>query len=100
MQKHHDPVHPQVRRIELDGCVMSTLAITHDYLQHCLGLPTYYGRNLDALHDVLSTVGKPLSITLLHPDCLESHLGDYAGRLLEVFADAASENPCLDFHIG
>ena len=32
--------------------------VLHDYLEQELSLPDYYGRNLDALYDILSTVNR------------------------------------------
>lgn len=38
----------------LDAQKMLTREDAHEYLQEILGLPEYYGRNLDALYDCLS----------------------------------------------
>jgi RNAse (barnase) inhibitor barstar len=42
------------RYVFLDGLACSTLAICYDILQQQLSLPGYFGRNLDALDEVLS----------------------------------------------
>ena len=37
----------------LDASKMTDKATSHAYLKEVLGLPEYYGNNLDALHDCL-----------------------------------------------
>ena len=49
-----------MKTIVLDGLYMNTRETTHTYLAWRLGLPSYYGRNLDALHDVLTDPCEPL----------------------------------------
>ena len=39
--------------IVLDASRMTDKETSHDYLKEVLGLPDYYGKNLDALHDCL-----------------------------------------------
>ena len=55
-------------------------------------LPAFYGRNLDALYDVLTEL-PPCTLLLEHTGCLYDALGPYAEKLLGVFRDAARENP-------
>ncbi|MBQ2244201.1 MAG: barstar family protein [Oscillospiraceae bacterium] len=40
--------------IFLDGSLMTDKAAAHDRLACQLGLPAWYGRNLDALYDMLT----------------------------------------------
>lgn len=47
----------------------------------------FYGRNLDALWDVLLSVDEELSITVINYSALEKNLGEYAKSLVEVFRD-------------
>ena len=39
----------------LDGELMTDRPTVHDLLSEKLAFPEYYGRNLDALYDLLST---------------------------------------------
>ena len=39
--------------IVLDASRMTDKETSHEYLKEVLGLPEYYGKNLDALHDCL-----------------------------------------------
>ena len=71
-------------------------AAAHDCFARVFSLPADYGRNLDALYDVLTSL-PPCRITLSHADCLYPLLGAYAEKLLAVFSDAASGN--LNIHL-
>lgn len=85
----------RVRRIELDGARMTDRAEAHDYLARRLALPEYYGRNLDALYDCLSSGMEDTEIELQNADALVEALGAYGGLLLRVMEDAAAENTAL-----
>ena len=47
-----------MKTIVLDGLYMNTRETTHTYLALRLGLPSYYGRNHDALHDVDAAIAE------------------------------------------
>ncbi len=65
----------------------------HDLFESIL--PPPYGRNLDALHDILSTLNEPLTIEVNEPSLLAT-LGDrYCDNLLRMLHDTAQENPNL-----
>ena len=74
--------------LNLDGAVLKTKEELHSKIQWQLNLPDYYGRNLDALWDVLSTWSKSLCIEVTHIAALQNHLGDYADHLLQLLNDA------------
>ena len=59
-------------------------AAAHDSFARVFSLPAGYGRNLDALYDVLTS-------------CLYPLLGAYAEKLLSVFRDAARDNENIQF---
>ena len=81
--------------IEMDGRQMTDRATTHDYLKVQLSLPEYYGRNLDALYDLLTECREPRTITLHHTAEMTEQLGPYAQLLLKTLRDAAEKNPTL-----
>lgn len=85
--------------IQLDGRAMRSRSDAHDHLQQKLAFPEYYGRNLDALHDLLTERSEPVTLELLYPEEMLSDLGPYAEALLHVLRDAAENNPNLDFRI-
>ena len=65
-------------------------AAAHDCFARVFSLPAGYGRNLDALYDVLTSL-PPCRITLAGTSCLYPLLGAYAEKLLAVFRDAAQD---------
>lgn len=68
---------------------MTSKAEAHKYIKEMLKLPSYYGENLDALWDILSTKRRLISVFLLHEESLYENLGEYGCRLAQVFRDAA-----------
>ena len=86
-----------MKTILLDGRYMNTKAATHTYLAERLHAPEYYGRNLDALHDILTDPCEPTLVVLYRKEHMLQSLGDYGEVLLEVFRDSAAENPSLTF---
>ena len=79
----------------LDGLQMQDRASAHEHLKTQLMLPDYYGRNLDALYDLLTERGQPLEITLSNESVLTDLLGDYGEALLQTLREAAEANPAL-----
>lgn len=83
------------RRITLSGNKMKTKEVMHSYLAGKLHFPSYYGKNLDALHDCLCEISEPLRITVTYTSRVVSMLGDYGETFLEVLKDSAKENKNL-----
>jgi len=67
----------------------------HTYLAKQLNFPSYYGKNLDSLYDVLSTDYKGQTvIKIKFLGILKSKLGaDYTDALIQVIMDASEDNP-------
>ena len=85
--------------LNLDGTVLESKEELHNTVFYQLALPDYYGRNLDALWDVLSTWSKPLSIEVTNTAQLKVNLGDYADALLDLLRDAEAENKKITCNI-
>lgn len=81
--------------IELDCAFLTSRKDAHDYLQQLLQLPEYYGRNLDALYDVLTSIGTPMTIVVKNEIMAEENLGGYGSALLATIREAAEENPAV-----
>ena len=81
--------------ITLDCSYMTDRATAHDYLKALLGFPEYYGRNLDALYDLLTERGEETTLLLRQREQMEQQLGHYAAALLDTLSDAAEANPKL-----
>ena len=86
-----------MKTILLDGLYMNTKEATHIYLADRLQAPDYYGRNLDALYDILTDVCEPTLLILRRREHMLKSLGDYGETLLTVFRDAAEANGNLTF---
>lgn len=79
----------------LEGHEMNERETVHLYLKEKLEFPDYYGRNLDALWDLLSTDARDLEIIILGSEAILEGLGAYGERLLDTLAQAAEENKNL-----
>lgn len=86
-------------QIELNGENMKTRQGTHKYVKEKLKLPEYYGENLDALWDILSTYSKSIKISLINKNELIKNLEDYGYALISVFQDIEEENTNIKFEI-
>lgn len=73
---------------ELDFKEIQNTMQLHEYLKEKLGLPDYYGNNLDALYDCLTEKKENYTVTVSHIDELKKKLGEYADALLHVLRDA------------
>lgn len=85
--------------VELDGCQIRDRASVHAHLKIQLGFPECYGKNLDALYDLLTERGTPLIIRLRNQDTMEDALGVYADLLISTLQQAAEENPMLEVQL-
>lgn len=81
--------------IELDGRLLTDRKAVHDTFSEKLNFPSYYGRNLDALYDLLTEISEPLEICIIHADQMETMLGAYGNALIDTLKDAQSENANL-----
>ena len=83
----------EMNRIELYAQQMTDRVACHDHLAKAFGFPQWYGRNLDALYDLLTQIDTPTIIRLNHCQLLEG----YSKCLLKVLAQATAQNPYLWF---
>lgn len=80
-----------MNRIILNGKRMITREVTHAYLKRKFSFPDYYGRNLDALWDLLSTTAEETEIVIVNAHRVPEKLGKYGYSLLKVFDDLGEE---------
>lgn len=83
-----------MKTIELDVTNIATVKALHVYIAYRLSLPDYYGKNLDALYDVLGDVGEETCIALAGQPASEE-MRAYLPRLARVLEDAAAANDRL-----
>lgn len=71
--------------IEIDGSSISTEAEFHSKISAALNLPSYYGKNLDALFDVLSSdVERPVVLIWKYSSISKERMGDSFERIIDV----------------
>lgn len=86
-------------KVLLDGKEMINREMVHIYIKEKLKAIEYYGENLDALWDVLSSYGKPVSIEIINLKDLVENLGSYGVHIIETFEEAKDENKNIRFEI-
>ena len=85
-----------MKRIRLDVTNISTAEALHIYLAYMLEFPAYYGKNLDALLDMLGEISEPTHIVLAGK-AASDEMKAYLPRLERVFEDSAQENGKIAF---
>ena len=88
-----------ILEIILDGTLMVDRATLHDQLAEKFAFPDYYGRNLDALFDLLTEYPGQVNVVLFHANQLRENLGRYGKAFLETVMDASDRNPGMTFLI-
>ena len=78
--------------IKIDGAEITDKEELHGIFRQALDLKDYYGSNLDALYDVLSTYSQKIEISIVNPDDLYSNIPFYGERFMSVLQVAAQEN--------
>ena len=79
--------------LRLDASNAASRSALHDLFAETLSLPEWYGRNLDALHDCLTSMSEDVHVTVA-ADELTGTLGErYVRQLLRLLRDCAAENP-------
>ncbi len=81
----------------LDCSHITTKAILHNTLSEVLDLPSWYGKNLDALYDCLMDLERETQLRVFHFDALQEGLEEYAESFLDVLSDASEYNPNFTF---
>ena len=81
----------------LAGDKIRSLEQFYQALDDRISLPEYFGRNLDALWDYLSTdLARPLNIQWKHSEISQFYMGDQFSKLIELFNDLKQDRK--DFH--
>jgi len=81
----------------LNGSRMLTRADAHDEIAQALAFPAYYGRNLDALWDMIYPM--EADVTLVNASAMLEALGDYGKNLLETLLEANEKTRSFRFRI-
>ena len=75
----------------IDGRRFKTKEKAHEYLSKKRGFPPYYGKNLDALSDVLSSFDKNTLIRIKYSASIIKNLGEYGETMIEIFSNTAEK---------
>ena len=76
----------------LDGKDMTNSETAYSIIEDTLGFPEWFGHNLDALYDCLCDLdAEDTAIVFVNTDALSGNIGQYAGKMLSCFRDAADE---------
>lgn len=82
----------------LDLAHIETVRALHVYLAYKLNLPAHYGKNLDALHDLLTENSEETRI-ILRTAGVTGENAAYLHKLVRVMEDAAQENAALTVEV-
>jgi hypothetical protein len=77
--------------ISLSANYMKTKGQAHKYFIEKFDLPSYYGKNLDALWDVLTERREKTHIVIQGVEKLLENLGDYGSAIIDLFEDLEHE---------
>lgn len=84
----------------LDGEKISSKANVHEIFAKALDFPEYYGKNLDALHDILTEHSEEIGVIAVNVEKLSENLGKWWKSLLRLLSDVSEEKKnfslCID----
>ena len=83
----------------IDAAALPDKAALHAWAAAALPLPSYYGGNLDALYDCLSSLGSDTAVTVQNAAELPRRFGKWGQSVLRLLARAGAENPHLTVRI-
>ena len=84
-----------MRTVIIDTRNIATVAALQRYIQYLFDFPEYYGRNLDALCDMLGEMDRRTRIVLAGGGEASAEMAAYLPRLAQVLCDAAAQNANL-----
>lgn len=87
-----------MKKLIIDGRFMQSKEAMYTHLTRVFSLPIYFGKNLDALWDVLTESEEPTQINFLNVDLARTHLGDYGDRFIALLEKLAEEHVQYTIH--
>ena len=88
-----------MKSVTIDLTNIQTPRAMHVYIAYMMNFPAYYGRNLDALHDMLTGIGEPTLLRVRRPASLGGEMAAYFPRLALGLHDAQEENENLQVFV-
>jgi ribonuclease inhibitor len=87
-----------VKCCRLPGRMIGSLDVFYDEVAHQLDLPAYFGRNLDALWDVLTTdIAGPVKVVWEHATASREAMGEDFARVADLLKQVALDRD--DFQV-
>lgn len=84
-----------MRKVLLDLNPARSVDWIHEYLKFELEFEEYYGNNLDALYDQLTSITENTCLGVFCPLKEDTKLSKYLEKVKKVIKDAELDNPCL-----
>lgn len=91
-----------MQEIILDFTDCKYIMRLYDIIQEGFGFPDWFGRNLDALWDLLCDYYydlPPVTVTIKGVGTMPKDLQNYMNKIFEVFADVRKEVPQMTFRV-
>ena len=82
-----------MKEITMDCRGFASRSDLHNAFADALSFPDWYGNNLDALYDQLTSICEDMTIVLLHWTEAEETMGRYAICARRAMEDARQNNP-------
>ena len=76
----------------LDGNNIIDKVTLYTSLKSQIKISEFRGNNLDALHDILTSIEEPILVVVKNKNKLENHLGNYLEKLLTFFEQLSSQD--------
>lgn len=86
-------------KILIDGQKINSRLMLHTELLNQGGFPSYYGKNLDALYDLLTTSDQQYQFEFKNLEDLYHHLGHYCKSFFYTIEEAMLENDKIEVNI-
>lgn len=74
-----------MKEISLDGKYLQRTGEGHLYLMQMLDFPEYYGKNMDALYDLLTEIAEPVTLRIENSEAMDA-------QMRRVFQEVALDN--------
>lgn len=84
-----------MRVVVLNGRSMNSRETIHETLQRRFHFPEYYGKNLDALYDLLTCEDRETLILLFDQEALIHQLDNYGKALIQTLHEVALNNTAI-----
>ena len=88
-----------MRQVTISGADFTSIEEVHDFLAGELDFPSYYGKNLSALYDVLTETDLETEITVDLTGMDEGRLKESLRRMASVISDATGSNEAIQMVI-